>query len=87
MSGVMDVCREEKGVVVESLRVGEREGRDEEEEGKWGGVVCSRGGGTEGKSVPCIREGCSQIRKSSSTHTTLPAYNQCLYSKIVRSLQ
>ena len=27
-------------------------GRDEEEEGKWGGV-CSRGGGTEGKSVPC----------------------------------
>ena len=51
MSGVMDACREEKGAVVESLRVGEREGRDEEEEGKWGGVC--RGGGTEGKSVPC----------------------------------
>ena len=86
MSGVMDDCREEKGVVVESLRVGEREGRDEEEEGKWGGV-CSRGGGTEGKSVPCTRQGCSQIRKSSSTHTTHPGYNQSLYSKIVRSLQ
>ena len=38
ISGVMDACREEKGAVVESLRVGEREGRDEEEEGKWGGV-------------------------------------------------
>ena len=72
MSGVMDVCREEKGVVVESLRVGEREGRDEEEEGKWGGV-CSRGGGTEGKSVPCtVRVVARSGNRLLHTPRTLP---------------